>query len=51
MDDDGDENGQEASGRIAGRLAAFLWVRAATLPAGKDPSDIEPGALRQLLSF
>ncbi|HZK14421.1 MAG TPA: toprim domain-containing protein, partial [Desulfobaccales bacterium] len=48
---DGDENGQEAARRIAGRLAAFLWVRAVTLPAGKDPSDLEPGALRQLLSF
>jgi DNA primase len=48
---DGDENGQEASRRIAGHLAPLLWVRAAVLPAGKDPSDLEPDALRQLLSF
>lgn len=48
---DGDENGQEAARRIAGRLAASLWVRAVTLPDGKDPSDLEPEALRQLLSF
>ena len=48
---DGDENGQEAARRIAGRLAPLLWVRAVTLPAGKDPSDLEPDALRQLLSF
>ena len=48
---DGDENGQEAARRIAGRLAAFLWVRAAVLPAGKDPSDLEPENLRQLLSI
>jgi len=48
---DGDEDGQEAARRIAGRQAAFLWVRALTLPEGKDPSDLEPGALRQFLSF
>jgi DNA primase len=48
---DGDADGQAAAVEIAGRLAPFLWVRSAVLPAGQDPGDVEPGLLRQILSF
>jgi hypothetical protein len=47
---DGDADGQAAAAEIAGRLAPFLWVRSAVLPAGQDPGDVEPGLLRQILA-
>ena len=48
---DGDEDGQEAARKIAGRLAPLAWVRIAVLPPDQDPGDVEPEFLHQLLSF
>lgn len=48
---DGDEDGQEAAAKIAGRLAAFMFVRIVSLPDGQDPSDLAPEVLSNLLSF
>jgi DNA primase len=48
---DGDPDGQEAASNIAGKLAREIYVRIVPLPPDKDPSDLEPDALRHLLNF
>jgi DNA primase len=48
---DGDPDGQVAASEIAGKLAREIFVRIVPLPPDKDPSDLKPESLCQLLSF
>lgn len=47
---DGDTAGREAAARIATQLATSLWIRIVTPPEGKQPDELAPAVLTDLLS-
>ena len=48
---DGDQDGRNGASKSAGILAQKTWVRIITPPEDKDPSDLSPEQLQNLLSF
>ncbi len=48
---DGDEAGRQAAAEILARLAARMWVRAATVAEGKQPDQLSGDELQQLLTM